>query len=186
MFVIVAVIMTAIIVTLVLKYLFNWVNVNNIPSKVIEEAAEKLMKGKFDRAESEIAEMKEREEERMKSVRKENTEHEEILIEREKKLNKRSKLLDEKSDELEAEEAKLKQGLKNLEQTRIELKDQLEKISGLSREEAREKLMKEIDQDLNEYKARKIRMAEKKIEAERMRRLRRFLLSLCRELQQIM
>jgi ribonuclease Y len=67
---------------------------------------------------------------------------------------------------LEAEEAKLKQGLKNLEQTRIELKEQLEKISGLSREEAREKLMKEIDQDLNEYKARKIRMAEKKIEAE--------------------
>ncbi len=166
MFVIVAVIMTAIIVTLVLKYLFNWVNVNNIPSKVIEEAAEKLMKEKFDRAESEIAEMKKREEERMKSVRKENTEHEEILIEREKKLNKRSKLLDEKSDELEAEDAKLKQGLKNLEQTRIELKDQLEKISGLSREEAREKLMKEIDQDLNEYKARKIRMAEKKIEAE--------------------
>jgi len=166
LFVIVAVIMTAIIVTLVLKYLFNWVNVNNIPSKVIEEAAEKLMKEKFDRAESEIAEMKKREEERMKSVRKENTEHEEILIEREKKLNKRSKLLDEKSDELEAEDAKLKQGLKNLEQTRIELKDQLEKISGLSREEAREKLMKEIDQDLNEYKARKIRMAEKKIEAE--------------------
>ncbi len=67
---------------------------------------------------------------------------------------------------MEAEEAKLKQGLKNLEQTRIELKEQLEKISGLSREEAREKLMKEIDQDLNEYKARKIRMAEKKIEAE--------------------
>jgi ribonuclease Y len=166
LFVIVAVIVTAIIVTLVLKYLFNWVNVNNIPSKVIEEAAEKLMKEKFDRAESEISEMKKREEQRMKSVRKENTEHEEMLIEREKKLNKRSKLLDEKSDELEAEDAKLKQGLKNLEQTRIELKDQLEKISGLSREEAREKLMKEIDQDLSEYKARKIRRAEKMIEAE--------------------
>lgn len=166
MFVIVAVIVTAIIVTLVLKYLFNWVNVDNIPSKVIEEAAEKVMKEKFDRAESEIAEMKEREEQRMKSVRKENTEHEEMLIEREKKLNKRSKILDEKSDELEAEDAKLKQGLKNLEQTRIQLKDQLEKISGLSREEAREKLMKEIDQDLSEYKARKIRRAEKKIEAE--------------------
>jgi len=166
LFVIVAVIVTAIIVTLVLKYLFNWVNINNIPSKVIEEAAEKLMKEKFDRAESEISEMKEREEQRLKSVRKENTEHEEMLIEREKKLNKRSKLLDEKSDELEAEDAKLKKGLKNLEQTRIELKDQLEKISGLSREEAREKLMKEIDQDLSEYKARKIRRAEKKIEAE--------------------
>lgn len=166
MFVIVAVIVTAIIVTLVLKYLFNWVNVDNIPSKVIEEAAEKLLKEKYDKAESEIAEMKEREEQRMKSVRKENTEHEEMLIEREKKLNKRSKILDEKSDELEAEDAKLKQGLKNLEQTRIQLKDQLEKISGLSREEAREKLMKEIDQDLSEYKARKIRRAEKKIEAE--------------------
>lgn len=166
MFVIVAVIVTAIIVTLVLKYLFNWVNINNIPSKVIEEAAEKLMKEKFDKAESEIAEMKKREEQRMSSVRRENTEHEEMLIEREKKLNKRSKILDEKSDELEAEDAKLKKGLKNLEQTRIQLKDQLEKISSLSREEAREKLMKEIDQDLSEYKARKIRSAEKMIEAE--------------------
>ena len=166
LFVVVAVIVTAIIVTLVLKYLFNWVNINDIPSKVIEEAAEKLMKEKFDRAESEIAEMKKREEQRMKSVRRENTEHEEMLIEREKKLNKRSKLLDEKSDELEAEDAKLKQGLKSLEQTRIQLKDQLEKISSLSREEAREKLMKEIDQDLSEYKARKIRSAEKMIEAE--------------------
>jgi ribonuclease Y len=166
LFVVVAVIVTAIIVTLVLKYLFNWVNINDMPSKVIEGAAEKLMKEKFDRAESEIAEMKKREEQRMKSVRRENTEHEEMLIEREKKLNKRSKLLDEKSDELEAEDAKLKKGLKNLEQTRIQLKDQLEKISGLSREEAREKLMKEIDQDLSEYKARKIRSAEKMIEAE--------------------
>lgn len=166
MFVIVAVIVTAIIVTLVLKFLFNWVNIKNIPAKVIEEAAEKLMKEKFDRAENEISEMKKREEQRMKSVRKENTDHEEMLIEREKKLNKRSKILDDKSDELEAEENKLKQGLKNLEQTRIQLKEQLEKISGLSREEAREKLMKEIDQDLSEYKARKIRRAEKKIEAE--------------------
>jgi len=166
LFVIIAVGVTAIIVTLVLKYLFNWVNINNIPSKVIEEAAQKLMKEKFDRAESEISEMKKREEERMSSVRRENTEHEEMLIEREKKLNKRSRLLDEKSDELEAESEKLKKGLKSLEQTRIELKNQLEKISGLSREEAREKLMKEIDQDMSEYKARKIRSAEKEIEAE--------------------
>jgi ribonuclease Y len=166
LFVIIVVIATAIIVTLVLKYLFNWVNVNNIPSKVIEEAAQKVMKEKFDKAESEIAEMKKREEERMRNVRRENTEHEEMLIEREKKLNKRSRLLDEKSDELEEKSEKLKKGLKNLEQTRIELKNQLEKISGLSREEAREKLMKEIDQDMSEYKARKIRRAEKEVEAE--------------------
>ena len=40
----------------------------------------------------EIEEMKSREEKRIREMRRESSEHEEILIEREKKLNKRSKL----------------------------------------------------------------------------------------------
>jgi ribonuclease Y len=164
--VLVAVVTTAIFVVLLLKFAFKWVNVNKIPEKDIEQAAQKMMREKFEKAEQEVSEMKSREERKLREVRKESTEHEEILIERERKLNKRSKILDEKSEELESKESLLKDGVKKLENDRAQLKTQLEKISGLSRDEAREKLMKEIDQDLKEYEAKKIRQAEKNIEAE--------------------
>lgn len=165
MFIILAVIVTAIVVLLVLKYGFNWVNVKDIPVQEIEKAAKNVMKEKFEEVEKEISEMRKNEERRVKAMRKESTEHEEMLIEREKKLNKRARILDEKSDEVENMDERLKKGLRDLESSRKQLKDKLEKLSGLSRDEAREKLMKEIDQDLKEYEAKKIRQAEKNIEA---------------------
>jgi ribonucrease Y len=149
----------------VLKYVFKWVNVNKIPEAEIEAAAKKMMSKKFEESEQELAELREREEKRLKEMRKENTEHEEILIEREKTLNKRSKILDDKSEELESKEGELKESLKRIEETRTQLKTQLEKISGLSREEATEKFKKEIEEDLKGFEAQRIRQAEKNIEA---------------------
>lgn len=148
-----------------LKYVFKWVNVNKIPEEEIEAAAKKMMSKKFEAAEEEMADLREREEKRLKDMRRENTEHEEILIEREKTLNKRSKILDDKSGELETKEGELKETLKRMEESRTQLKTELEKISGLSREEATEKLKKEIEEDLHSYEAQKIRQAEKNIEA---------------------
>lgn len=149
----------------VLKYVFKWVNVNKIPEAEIEAAAKKMMSKKFEESEQELAELREREEKRLKEMRKENTEHEEILIEREKTLNKRSKILDDKSEELEAKDKELKEAIKRTEETRTQLKTELEKISGLSREEATEKFKKEIEEDLKGFEAQKIRQAEKNIEA---------------------
>lgn len=163
--ILISVVLTALVVFFVLKFVFHWVDVKDIPAKEIEEAAKKMMRENFDKAEQEVFELKEREEKRLKEMRRESTEHEEILIERERKLNKRSKILDEKSEELESQDNQLKEGMKRLEIERSELKKALEKISGLSRDEAKEKLMKEIDQDLREYEAKKIREAEKNIEA---------------------
>ncbi len=150
---------------LLLKYVFKWVSMDNIPEEEIEKTAKKIMGKKFEDAESEISEIKEREERRLKEIRKENADHEEILIEREKSLNKRSRILDEKSDELVSKEKELKNGFELLENDRSKLKTELERISGLSREEATEKLKKEIDEDLRGYEAQKIRQAEKEIEA---------------------
>ncbi len=148
-----------------LKYVFKWVNVNKIPESEIEAAAKKMMSKKFEEAEEELSSLREREEKRLKDMRRENTEHEEILIEREKTLNKRSKILDEKSSELEKMDRDLKETMKRMEDSRIQLKTELEKISGLSREEATERLKKEIEEDLKAYEAQKIRQAEKNIEA---------------------
>jgi len=158
-------IVAAVITVLVLKHGLKWVNIKNIPTSELEKAAKKVMGDRMEKAEQEIEEMKSREEKRIREMRRESSEHEEILIEREKKLNKRSKLLDEKSEELQSQESKLKGGVARLEKDRADLKKELETISGLSKEEAREKLIKEVDQDIKEYEAKKIRQAEKEIEA---------------------
>jgi len=158
-------ILTGAITVLVLKYGLKWVSIKDIPTSELEKAAKKVMGDRMEKAEQEIEEMKSREEKRIREMRRESTEHEEILIEREKKLNKRSKLLDEKSEELQSQENKLKDGVERLEKDRGDLKKELEKISGLSKEEAREKLIEEVDHDIKEYEAKKIRQAEKEIEA---------------------
>jgi ribonuclease Y len=149
---------------IILKYGLKWVNINNIPQDQIEKIVKDLLRKRFKEAEEEIEEMREREEKRIKQIRKENTEHEEILIEREKKLNKRSRILDQKSEELEQKEKSLKKYEERLEKDKERLETELEKISGLTRDEARQKLMKEIDEDIVNYKAKKIRAAEKKAE----------------------
>ncbi len=149
---------------LVVKYALGWVNIKNIPQDRIEKIAKDILKKKFKDAEEETENMRKHEEKRIKQIRKENAEHEEILIEREKKLNKRSRLLDQKSDELEYKEKSLKNYESRLEKDREKLETQLEKISGLTKEEAREKLMKEVDEDIVNYKAKKIRAAEQQAE----------------------
>ena len=146
----------------ILKFVLKWVNINNIPQDQIEKIAKDILKKRFEEAEAEVEEMREREEKRIKQIRKENTEHEEILIEREKKLNKRSKLLDDKSEELENKDKSLKQYAERLEKDKERLETALEKISGLTKDEAREKLIKEVDEDIINYKAKRIRDAEKK------------------------
>ena len=59
----------------------------------------------------------------------------------------------------------MKNSQRGIEKTRASLKKELERISGLSRDEAREKLEKEIKQDMSAYEAKKIRQAEKNVEA---------------------
>ncbi len=82
--------------------------------------------------------------------------------------------MDEKSEELESKEHQLKDGIERLEKDRVEVKQELENISGLSKEEAREKLVEEIEQDMKEYEAKKIRQAEKNIEATADRKQRKY------------
>lgn len=61
-----SIIVTAIVVVVVLKVFFHWVDVNKIPEKEIEQAAMKMMKEKFEKAEREVAEMKAQEERKLR------------------------------------------------------------------------------------------------------------------------
>ena len=147
-----------------LKFGKKWVNVKDIPEEEILKVADKVVSKRIEEAEGEIEENKRKAEEHLRQLRKEAQEHEELLLEREKKLNERTRMLDRKSEELEETAESLKKMQRGIEKTRLQLKEELQRISGLTQEEARQKLMSEVDEDIKDYEAKKIRQAQKKVE----------------------
>ncbi len=147
-----------------LKFGKKWVNIKNIPEEEIARVADKLISTKIEEAEKEIEENKRKSEDRLRELRKETEEHEELLLEREKKLNERTKMLDKKSEELEIASESVKKMQRGLEKIRVQLKEELERISGLTQEEAKQRLMSQVDEDIKDYEAKKIRQAEKHVE----------------------
>ncbi|HVX93176.1 MAG TPA: ribonuclease Y [Candidatus Dojkabacteria bacterium] len=148
-----------------IKYVMKLVNVKDIPEDVILKTADKKINEKIMDADKEVAEIRRQSEDRIRQTRKEMLEQEELLVEREKNLNKRAKLLDDKSEQLEKERDSIKSLQKGLEQAKEKLGKELEKVSGLSREDARKKLMKEVEDDIVNYEAELIRDAERRAEA---------------------
>ncbi len=161
---IVATLVGAILAYTYIKFVKKWVDVKDIPEEEIARVADKIIGKKIDLAEKEIEENKKSSEERLREMRKETQEHEELLIEREKKLNERTKMLDQKNEELDSTTEAVKKMQRGLEKSRTQLKEELERISGLTEDEAREKLMSQVDEDIKNYEAKKIRQAEKHAE----------------------
>ncbi len=147
-----------------LKVVAKWVNIKNIPEEEIARVADKIIGDKIESAEKDIERNKKESEDRLREMRKETQEHESLLIDREKKLNERTKMLDQKSEEIEVSSENVKKMQRGLEKTRMQLKDELERISGLTQEEAKQKLIEQVDEDIKNYEAKKIRQAEKKVE----------------------
>ena len=147
-----------------LKFGKKWVNVKDIPKEEILKAADEVISKKIEEAEKEAEESKRKSEEHLRQLRREAEEHEELLLEREKKLNERTKMLDRKSEELEEASESLKKMQRGIEKTRAQLKEELQRISGLTQEEARQKLLSEVDEDIKDYEAKKIRQAQKMVE----------------------
>ncbi len=141
---------------------FKFRKVDVSKDKILEEAQNEAEE-KIRKAQKESQELMRESEDLAKKVRKESLEQENLLLERERAINKRSKMLDEKAEFLEKEKESIKRTKGQLEENRLRLKTELEKISNLTRDEAREKLVKEVDEDLLSYKAKKIREAEAEI-----------------------
>lgn len=111
-------------------------------------------------------EVRQQAEEFAMKTRKDIAEQEELIVQREEAFNKRSKLLDQKTTEVDSEKEALKKMQEQLEASRAKLKNELERISQLTRDEAKEQLIKEIDEDLKDYKAKRIRETEKNADDE--------------------
>ncbi len=135
----------------------------NISEEEAIAKASKKAEEKIEEAEREVDEVKEKAKKYAKKVRQEITEQENLMAEREVAINKRSKLIEEKIQEAETLKEKLKKKESSISKKKNRLKRELEKISQMTRDEAREQLMKEIQEDLNDYTAKEIYEAEKRI-----------------------
>lgn len=132
----------------------------------IKELLHKHSQKRFDEVEAEVEEIRTKAENNARKNRQEMVEQENILLEREKSLNERARLQDKKAQEIEVAEQSVKDIKDNVEKIRQRLEGELEKISGLSRDEAREKLEAEINDEMINYKAQLIRKTTKEAEAE--------------------
>jgi len=141
------------------------VEVKELSEEEIKLLLSKRATKRFNEIELEVQEIREKSEKIAKETRKEMIEQESVLLEREKSLNERSKIQDRKADELESADQSIKKLKANIEKERTRLETELEKISGLSRDEAREKLTVEVEEDMKDYTAKLIRKASKEAEA---------------------
>jgi len=137
-----------------------------IPEEDAIKLASEKAQTKIKEAEEEAEKIKSAAEEIARKTRKEITAQESMMVDREEAFNKRSKLLDDKYLELETEKKNAQKLQEILEKGRTKLKSELERISKLTRDEAKEQLIKEVEEDLKDYKAIKIREVEKKAQEE--------------------
>lgn len=133
--------------------------INLSEEEAIEKASVKA-KNIVLEAEREADKIKVTAQEQTRAARKEVEEAERRVDERDKQLIERSKSLDDRFEKLEVQAHSLEQAKKDLRRIRDTLNSQLEKLSGLTREEAKEQLMKETEEELKSQIARKIKEAE--------------------------
>ncbi len=87
-------------------------------------------------------------------------------VSREQKLLERSKLMDEREEAMEKKEKALEQSKKDVKKRSDEINTQLEQIAGLSKKEAEERLMKQLEDELKGHVSKKIHEAEQTIQLE--------------------
>lgn len=134
---------------------------NAIPEEDALKLASEKAQEKLRQADIEAEKIKETAEEIARKTRKEITAQESMMVEREEAFNKRSKLLDDKYAEMDTEKKNAIKLQEILEKGRTKLKLELERVSNLTKDEAKEQLIKEVEEDLKDYKATKVREAEK-------------------------
>ena len=142
----------------------------------LDKLADSKAKTKLLSAEKEISKMKAEADEYIKKRQQDLAEQEKLLVQREESLMKRSKVLDEKSEELSSQIFDMKKQKEELEKTRAKLKKELERISNLTRDEAKQQLIKQIEEDLKQFKAKQIRAMNERIKDEAMSKSKEILI----------
>ncbi|MCD6129070.1 ribonuclease Y [Candidatus Bipolaricaulota bacterium] len=145
---------------------------------ILEEArqeAERIYKEKMLAAQQEIQELREQEEKRLKRREADLAQMEERILQKEARLGKKSNYLEMIEDSLRKDESELERLLEMGQKLLAEERALLERLSGLSQEEAKEYLLKLVEAESERYFARKIAEVERRSRQEAERRARRIL-----------
>lgn len=130
--------------------------------EAIERASE-IAKNKIIEAETKAQEIEKKANENFKKTEKELRQKEKDFENREKKIIERSKILDERFDAIGLKENQLIESQNLIKVKEEELKNKLEQIAQLTREEARNELEAKIENEMKDWISKKIREAENEI-----------------------
>ncbi|HAZ30011.1 TPA: ribonuclease Y [Candidatus Acetothermia bacterium] len=137
--------------------------------------AERVHRERLVVAQQEVKELREREEERLKRKEAEFAQLEERLHQREERLGKRSQHLETIETSIRQDEAEVVHLLETGQQLLREERTLLERLAGLTAEEAKDYLLKLVEAESERYFARKITEVERRTTQEAERRARRIL-----------
>jgi len=133
-----------------------------------EEKVQKLLNDAKQESEKIILEAKKKAFSILQDAKKQIEEKEESLLSKEKRLAKEKGILEQKAIDLRRREREVFQDKEKIEEIKKKIEEigekkikELEKISGLSREEAKEQILKEIETQYKEELERKISALEK-------------------------
>ncbi len=129
-------------------------------AEIILREAEVQSKDKIFKVKSELEkEIKEQKKE-LSNFEKRLIQKEDILTKKEESLNEKEKEINEKEKELNEKEKQLNEKLNETEEKLKEIRETLEKISGITANEAKEILMKEMEDEAKYEVAKKIKEIE--------------------------
>ena len=124
--------------------------------------AENLKKEELIKAKEEVLQIKNELDQEIKERRGDIQAQERRLIQKEENLEKRSSVFDSKEKELERKFAESEQKRQELEKIYERETEELQRISGLTTEQAKQQLLNELDKEITQEKAAKIRELEAK------------------------
>lgn len=134
--------------------------------------AENLKKEEIFKAKEEIMNARTELDKEIKERRGEIQKQESRIIQKEENLEKRADNFEKKEKELERGEKELKEKEEAIEEIRLKQSEVLQEIAKLSREEAKEQLLKEVEQEITTEKATIIRELEQKVKEEAVKNAR--------------
>jgi len=128
--------------------------------------AENLKKTKILEAKEEIVNSRNELDQEIKERRGEVQKQEARLIQKEENLEKRAEIYDKKEEDLGTREKELENSKKELEELHNKEMEELQRIAALSKDEAKNILLKEVEKDVTADKAKIIREANQQIKDE--------------------
>jgi ribonuclease Y len=139
-----------------------------LPNLSEEEAIEKasrIAKDKIIEAEKKALEIESKAQASLNSIRQHLQSQEKLLNDREKNLIERNTAIENKLDQLDKKELEIQKAKDEVEAKKAELVKEIEVVAQMSREEAEKKLKSELEIQLSDWTAKKIREAETLISA---------------------